>query len=158
VLEKGHLSEQESMIIFKQILVCLSYCHSMGVTHRDLKPDNFMVTADLRVKLIDFGLSSEQILMTQKVGSPMYIAPEILTQSEYSEKCDLWSAGCILYFMLCGRTPFLANSPQEILQKVRIGKYRFDPEHWYGVSMHSQDLIMKLITPVQNRISAEQAL
>jgi calcium/calmodulin-dependent protein kinase (CaM kinase) II len=111
VSENGQLDEIKSMKIFKQILVALSYCHHMGVTHRDLKPDNFIVTDDLRVKLIDFGLSSENAMMKEKVGSPMYIAPEILLQSEYTDKCDLWSAGCILFFMLSGgKAPFMGKT------------------------------------------------
>lgn len=78
ILESGTLSEKDSAKIFKQILISLNYIHSMGVSHRDVKPDNFMVSKDLKVKLIDFGLSSQEAIMRQKVGSPMYIAPEII--------------------------------------------------------------------------------
>ena len=78
ILENGSLPEKDAMKIFQQILVSINYIHSMGVSHRDIKPDNFMVTKDLKIKLIDFGLSCTEEIMRQKVGSPMYIAPEII--------------------------------------------------------------------------------
>lgn len=78
ILEHGRLSERDAIMIFRQIIVSLNYIHSKGVSHRDIKPDNIMITKDLKVKLIDFGLSSNDDIMRQKVGSPMYIAPEVL--------------------------------------------------------------------------------
>ena len=80
ILENGPLNEKDAMTIFRQILVSINYIHTMGVSHRDVKPDNFMVSKDLKIKMIDFGLSSREDIMRQKVGSPMYIAPEIIQQ------------------------------------------------------------------------------
>lgn len=84
ILENGSICEKDAMKIFRQILVSINYIHSMGVSHRDIKPDNFMITKDLKIKLIDFGLSSQEDTMRQKVGSPMYIAPEIIQQEQYT--------------------------------------------------------------------------
>lgn len=83
--------------------------------HRDLKPENFMLVSkvddllDVQVKTIDFGLSkisgNKLQRMHTKVGTPYYISPDVLS-GDYDLSCDIWSAGCILYIMLCGYPPF----------------------------------------------------
>ncbi len=111
----------------------LQYCHSNGVVHWDLKPENFIMISPkdpFTLKIIDFGLSwtfnNERVLkelpsddgnrkwktwavLKTKAGTPFYIAPEVLT-GNYSEKCDVWSAGVILYILLCGYPPFYGES------------------------------------------------
>jgi calcium-dependent protein kinase len=99
--------------------------------HRDLKPENFLYETkeeDSGIKVIDFGLS--KICRTKnvgkierlktKAGTPYYISPEVLTGS-YDKSCDLWSAGCILYILLCGYPPFYGDDDQEILKMVQAG-------------------------------------
>lgn len=117
ILEKDHFCEKEAAKIFHQILSAISYSHEKGIVHRDLKPENFLIDSkddeEILIKTIDFGLSkvvrpkNVGILdkMTTKVGTPYYVSPEVLTGS-YDMSCDLWSAGCILYIMLCGYPPF----------------------------------------------------
>jgi calcium-dependent protein kinase len=91
--------------------------------HRDLKPENFLMANkedDSEVKLIDFGLSKRYEIweaymkMTAVVGTPFYIAPEVL-KGKYGKECDIWSLGIILYVFLCGYPPFEGATPQEIL-------------------------------------------
>ena len=99
------------------MLQALSHCHKQGIIHRDLKPENFIIVSqddpDIQIKTIDFGLSKichqrnngKIEKMNTKVGTPYYISPDVLSGS-YDKSCDLWSAGCILYIMLCGYPPF----------------------------------------------------
>ena len=84
-----------------------------NVIHRDLKPENLLLSADKEIKLIDFGLSKkfkggDQLLT--KVGTPLYVAPEVL-EGKYGYECDDWSLGIIMYVFLCGSPPFLADTP-----------------------------------------------
>jgi calcium-dependent protein kinase len=96
--------------------------------------------------------------MTQTYGTAYYIAPEVL-QSEYSEKCDLWSVGVILYILLSGRPPFDGNDDKEIVKNVKIGLYSMSGPEWKNISKDAIDLIKKMLTyEPNNRISAEAAL
>jgi len=71
--------------------------------------------------------------MNQKYGTPYYIAPEVL-QGTYNEKCDIWSLGVILYIMLCGYPPFNGAEDQDILDAVKVGKFKFPEEDWGHIS------------------------
>lgn len=96
--------------------------------------------------------------MDEKLGTPYYIAPEVLNK-KYNEKCDIWSCGVILYILLSGMPPFNGQSDQEIMKKVRAGKFSFSDPAWNNVSSDAKDLITKLLTyDVEVRPSAEVAL
>jgi calcium-dependent protein kinase len=150
------------------------------VCHRDLKPENFLFETrddNSDIKIIDFGLSkildagctinysinqpyiAKQGLqrMKTKAGTPYYISPEVLT-GNYDKSCDLWSAGCIMYILLCGYPPFYGDDDQEILRMVKKGEFDFDGEEWDDVSNDAKDLIKKLICKPERRLTAEEAL
>ncbi len=96
--------------------------------------------------------------MDQKYGTPYYIAPEVLNNN-YDEKCDLWSIGVILYILLCGYPPFNGANDDQIIKRVKQGKYRTDDEEWTNISPEAIDLVNRLLTYNPNdRISAMQAL
>jgi len=146
--------------------MALNYCHSEKICHRDLKPENFLFvdnSDDSDLKIIDFGLS--KIIQTggglkrmkTRAGTPYYISPEVLAGS-YDITCDMWSAGCMLYILLCGYPPFYGDDNQEILQMVQTGKFDFDGEEWDDVSNDAKDLIKKLICKPEQRLTAEEAL
>ena len=101
--------------------MALNYCHAENICHRDLKPENFLFvdeTENSDLKIIDFGLS--KIIhtglkrMKTRAGTPYYISPEVLS-GNYDISCDMWSAGCMLYILLCGYPPFYGDDNQEIL-------------------------------------------
>ena len=98
--------------------------------------------------------------MDEKLGTAYYIAPEVIKKS-YNEKCDVWSAGVILYILLSGEPPF--NDPKAdndaIMKKVEIGTYDIDNGVWRSISEEAKDLVRKMLTydPAE-RISAEAAL
>src|SRR6185312_10774538 len=108
--------------IMKQLLAALDYSHKQGVVHRDIKPANVMVTAGNKVKVMDFGIARlESSSLTQVgtvVGTPTHMSPEQLTGMQADGRADLWSAAVILYEMLTGVSPFLAETPATVMHKV----------------------------------------
>ena len=83
--------------------------------------------------------------MTERLGTAYYIAPEVI-KKEYSEKCDLWSIGVILYVLLSGTPPFPGNTDKEILKRVTKGAFTFNGAEWDAISSEAKDLINKLMT------------
>lgn len=117
--------------------------------------------SDPKITIIDFGTSGlfePGGTMEQKYGTPYYIAPEVLN-NKYDEKCDLWSIGVILYILLCGYPPFNGSNDEQIIKRVKEGRYRTDEEEWYNVSKDAIDLINQLLEyNPSKRISASEAL
>jgi len=135
----------------------------MNVAHRDLKPENILIdfARQGQIKVIDFGTShhfnENDHEMHNVFGTPYYIAPEVL-QGNYTEKCDLWSIGVILYILLCGCPPF-SGSEQAVLKKVERGAWTFKEPIWEAVSLEAKDLVTKLLEKSpQERTSAKEAL
>ena len=97
-----------------QIILAVQYLHSVGIVHRDIKPENILYATkadDAPVKLVDFGLGKMIDLhgttsMSTVCGTPSYLAPEVVQRKGYGQECDVWSAGIILYILLCGFPPF----------------------------------------------------
>jgi len=115
---------------------------------------------DYTIKLIDFGaaVSFTKQKLKKVTGTPYYIAPEVLANS-YTNKCDLWSCGVILYILLCGYPPFNSSSESEILLLVEKGHYDFNSIEWDNVSAEAKSFVKKLMTyDPKKRISAEDAL
>lgn len=147
----------------KQAFSALKYLHFNKISHRDIKPENFLLKHKddiTNIKLIDFGLSkdySESNVMQTPSGSPYYIAPEVFN-SEYDQKCDLWSIGVVLYILLSGKVPFPGESNKEIIENVLKADYHFDHEAFERVSDTAKDLISKLLVKdVSKRYSAEES-
>ncbi|MED6136902.1 hypothetical protein PIB30_060034 [Stylosanthes scabra] len=150
--------------VITQLLQAVSHCHRSGIAHRDLKPDNILFDSRDVLKLADFG-SAEWFggdggsLMTGVVGTPYYVAPEVLMGREYDEKVDVWSCGVILYMMLAGAPPFYGDSAVEIFESVLRANLRFPSRVFRNVSPAAKDLLRKMICKdPSRRISAEQAL
>ena len=114
------------------------------------------------LKLADFGSAEwfgEVGCMSGVVGTPYYVAPEVLMGGEYDEKCDVWSCGVILYVMLAGAPPFYGESAAEIFEAVLRANLRFPSRVFSNVSPAAKDLVRKMICKdPARRISAEQAL
>ena len=81
------------------------------------------------------------------VGTPYYIAPEVIKKS-YDEKCDLWSAGVIMFIILSGQPPFGGRNEQQIMNNVQYGKFNFNNKVWAKASPNTKELISALIERV----------
>ncbi|RDX81142.1 Phosphoenolpyruvate carboxylase kinase 1, partial [Mucuna pruriens] len=158
----GPLPEPHAASLVKQLLEAVAHCHALGLAHRDIKPDNILFDEGNNLKLSDFGSAEwfgEERRMGGVVGTPYYVAPEVLTGREYDEKVDVWSSGVILYTMLAGIPPFYGDSAAEIFEAVLRANLRFPPRIFRSVSAPAKDLLRKMICrDPSRRISAHQAL
>lgn len=154
-------SEADASTYFKKMAELIHHCHSVGVMHRDLKPENFLLTDTsdkAELKACDFGLATyfkpNQHFQTL-TGSIYYISPETIRRS-YTNACDIWSLGVILYILLSGRPPFYGITEKDIFTSILTGAIPFSAEPWPSVSDAAKDLIQKMLTldPAE-RISIE---
>lgn len=155
------LSEPEAGYYLAQILDGVRYLHGRNIVHRDLKPGNLLLTDTLSVKIGDFGLAKQltykEEMLFLTVGTPNYVAPEILTPGEvgYSFPVDIWSMGCLLYKLLTGKCPFETSSVETTYSRIRDGIFYF-PDR-VKMSDNAKDLIHHMLTkdPTQ-RITLEE--
>mmetsp|Transcript_12352 Transcript_12352/g.28986 ORF Transcript_12352/g.28986 Transcript_12352/m.28986 type:complete len:468 (+) Transcript_12352:393-1796(+) len=153
---KSFFRDEDAAWMVRNILDGLSYCHDVtGIVHRDLKASNFMfkhktdisssnkqgISENLRgIKIIDYGLSTKIDPETGQVegclGTPYYVAPEVLTEEPYDSKCDVWSAGVIAYLILSKTLPFQGKDENEtvrILMDVDNHQPTYDSYRWLTV-------------------------
>ncbi|KHN23689.1 Serine/threonine-protein kinase SAPK10 [Glycine soja] len=126
ICNAGRFTEDEARFFFQQLISGVSYCHAMQVCHRDLKLENTLLDGSSapRLKICDFGYSKSSVLHSQPkstVGTPAYIAPEVLLKQEYDGKlADVWSCGVTLYVMLVGAYPFEdPNEPKDFRKTIQ---------------------------------------
>jgi calcium-dependent protein kinase len=140
--------------------------HASKFCHRDIKPENILFvdrSTNSKIKLIDFGLSStfgkkKHKHMHTVVGTPYYIAPEVLDGS-YKKECDIWSLGVLMYIVLTSIPPFAGSSHAEIFAAIRNGKYNIKDGPWTRISSEAKDLINRMIvTDPTERISIKEIL
>ncbi|KAL0722326.1 hypothetical protein Bca4012_036925 [Brassica carinata] len=136
---KGRLREGTAQRFFQQLISSVSFCHSRGVYHRDLKLENILLDDEGNLKVSDFGLSvvSEQLrqdgICQTFCGTPAYLAPEVLIRKGYdAAKADVWSCGVILFVLMAGYLPFEDKNIMVMYKKIHKGKFRcpkwFSPE------------------------------
>uniref|UniRef100_A0AAY4DC19 non-specific serine/threonine protein kinase n=1 Tax=Denticeps clupeoides TaxID=299321 RepID=A0AAY4DC19_9TELE len=123
---KGTLREDTLRVFLQQIAAAMRVLNSKGVIHRDLKPQNILLSHvgrkksginGIRIKIADFGFArylQSNMMAATLCGSPMYMAPEVIMSQNYDAKADLWSIGTVIYQCLVGKPPFQANSPQDL--------------------------------------------
>lgn len=156
--------EREACKIFFQTISALAYLHSIGIIHRDIKPDNLLLNTtgeDAIVKIADFGFAKrigDGVLHTP-CGSPVYTAPEIVREEAYNKSADMWSAGVLLYILLCGFPPFYHRDPNKLFDEIEKGVFDFPDPHWTNISASAKELVSMLLTlDPSARLTAQQAL
>ncbi len=164
IIQRGHYSEAKAAELTRTIVGVVEACHSLGVMHRDLKPENFLFSnhsEDAALKTTDFGLSvffKPGEIFTDVVGSPYYVAPEVL-RKHYGPEADVWSAGVILYILLSGVPPFWAETEQGIFEQVLKSELDFVSDPWPRISESAKDLLRKMLNPnVAKRLKSHQVL
>ncbi|KAL8200019.1 hypothetical protein R6Q57_011358, partial [Mikania cordata] len=148
----GRFSEDEARFYFRQLISGVSYCHSMQICHRDLKLENTLLheSTTTRLKICDFGYSKSSVLHSQPkstVGTPAYIAPEVLSKKEYDGKiADVWSCGVTLYVMLVGAYPFEDPDDPRNFRKTlsRILGVQYSIPDYVRVSMECKHLLSRI--------------
>ncbi|XP_062215194.1 serine/threonine-protein kinase SAPK10-like [Phragmites australis] len=152
ICNAGRFSEDEARFFFQQLISGVSYCHSMQVCHRDLKLENTLLDGSTapRLKICDFGYSKSSVLHSQPkstVGTPAYIAPEVLLKKEYDGKvADVWSCGVTLYVMLVGAYPFEdPDEPKNFRKTIqRILGVQYSIPDYVHISPECRDLISRI--------------
>jgi len=161
------LDESKCAHIIHKIAETIKYLHDNKVVHRDLKPENILFANDGTLKICDFGSAHKSkndiaynIKMKSNVGTPLYVAPEILSNGTYSHMVDLWSIGVILYLCLCGYHPFSCRKSLDKMYKSIIkGSYKFSSPLWDNIDNDAVDLVRQLLCVDANkRITCDQLM
>jgi len=115
-------------LVAVEVCGALAHAHGVGVLHRDVKPENVMVRKDGLLKLMDFGIAQvldlQRMTVTgQLLGSPAYMAPEIVEGKQLDFRTDVFSVGIMLYLLATGSLPFTGKNPHEVLRRITEGKF-----------------------------------
>ncbi|XP_019956871.2 serine/threonine-protein kinase DCLK2 isoform X5 [Paralichthys olivaceus] len=159
-------TERDGSIMIYNLIGALKYLHSMNIVHRDIKPENLLVfeypDGTKSLKLGDFGLATvvEGPLYTV-CGTPTYVAPEIISESGYGLKVDIWAAGVITYILLCGFPPFRSesNSQEDLFDQILQGRLDFPSPYWDNITDSAKELIGKMLqVNAEPRYTAQDVL
>ncbi|KAF8104242.1 hypothetical protein N665_0176s0052 [Sinapis alba] len=164
IVARGHYTERAAAAVARTVAEVVMMCHSNGVVHRDLKPENFLFAnkkENSALKAIDFGLSvffKPGDKFKEIVGSPYYMAPEVLKR-DYGPEVDVWSAGVIIYILLCGVPPFWAETEQGVALSILRGVIDFKRDPWPQISESAKSLVRQMLDPdPSKRLTAQQVL
>uniref|UniRef100_A0A8D0CF80 protein kinase C n=1 Tax=Salvator merianae TaxID=96440 RepID=A0A8D0CF80_SALMN len=161
--EKGRLPERLTKFLITQILVALRHLHFKNIVHCDLKPENVLLASAEpfpQVKLCDFGFAriiGEKSFRRSVVGTPAYLAPEVLLNQGYNRSLDMWSVGVIMYVSLSGTFPF--NEDEDINDQIQNAAFMYPPNPWRQISVGAIDLINNLLqVKMRKRFSVDKSL
>uniref|UniRef100_A0A4W5KBI2 Serine/threonine-protein kinase n=1 Tax=Hucho hucho TaxID=62062 RepID=A0A4W5KBI2_9TELE len=161
--EKGRLPERLTKFLITQILAALRNLHFKNIVHCDLKPENVLLASAEpfpQVKLCDFGFAriiGEKSFRRSVVGTPAYLAPEVLLNQGYNRSLDMWSVGVIMYVSLSGTFPF--NEDEDINDQIHNAAFMYPPNPWKQISPDATDLINNLLqVKMRKRYSVDKSL
>ena len=162
--KNGHLSEDETRCLVKQLLSAVKYLHAHHILHRDVKLENFLLTSSGTLKMIDFGVAryfTPGQVHRDAVGTPYSIAPEVVRRC-HSERSDVWSVGVMTFALLSGKTPFGGcdgGDLNAVRRNILEGNFSFNDAVWETVSSTARAFIVKVLqTDVHKRPSAKHVL
>lgn len=166
ITSSAKYTERDATVMVYNLAGALKYLHSLNIVHRDIKPENLLVfeypDGTKSLKLGDFGLATvvEGPLYTV-CGTPTYVAPEIIAESGYGLKVDVWAAGVITYILLCGFPPFRSetNMQEDLFDQILLGRLDFPSPYWDNITDSAKELIGKMLqVNVEARYTAQDIL
>ncbi|XP_033941976.1 serine/threonine-protein kinase DCLK2 isoform X1 [Pseudochaenichthys georgianus] len=166
ITSSAKYTERDAAVMVYNLAAALKYLHSSNIVHRDIKPENLLVfeypDGTKSLKLGDFGLATvvEGPLYTV-CGTPTYVAPEIISESGYGLKVDIWAAGVITYILLCGFPPFRSenNMQEDLFDQILLGRLEFPGPYWDNITDSAKELIGKMLqVNAEARYSAQDIL
>lgn len=159
VKQRLFYSERNAARVLRVVTAVIQHCQQRGIVHRDLKPENILLLendCDVTLKVIDFGIAGilePGEIFLERIGSPFYMSPEVIDR-RYGMQTDVWSAGVVLYILLCGRPPFWAPTTEGVYESIKMGRINFAFPPWPTVSAQAKDLVTRMLTvSPANRIS-----
>ncbi|XP_043920751.1 serine/threonine-protein kinase 17A isoform X2 [Protopterus annectens] len=163
--QEDAFKEKDVKRLMRQILQGLSFLHSNNVVHLDIKPQNILLTSSFPlgdIRIVDFGLSriiNKDKELREIMGTPEYVAPEILNYEPISSATDMWSVGVVAYVMLTGTSPFLGDDKQETFLNISQMNVSYSGDIFEGISDAAIEFVKSLlIKDPRDRISAEKGL
>ncbi|XP_024121169.1 serine/threonine-protein kinase DCLK1a [Oryzias melastigma] len=166
ITSANRYTERDASGMLHNLASAIKYLHSLNIVHRDIKPENLLVyehaDGSKSLKLGDFGLATvvDGPLYTV-CGTPTYVAPEIISETGYGLKVDIWAAGVITYILLCGFPPFRGSSEDQeaLFDQILMGQLEFPFPYWDNVSETAKELIRSMLeVEVDQRYTALQVL
>lgn len=157
-------TERDARYVAEDILTAISFIHSKGFVHRDMKPENLLI-GNNTIKVADFGFAKNMsdapthAGLVSRCGTPAYVSPEFVNCNPYGKPVDIWACGVILYILLGGYQPFQGTERHLLFRKIRAGDYEFHNEHWGLISVEAKQLITRMLTiDPKVRFTANDAL
>ncbi|CAF0710394.1 unnamed protein product [Brachionus calyciflorus] len=155
--KQKQISENHARILMRQIVDAISYLHKHDIVHRDLKLENILIkefdtdSDNFLVKITDFGLSSQrdsvgtESMFDDYCGTPLYMAPEIIDNNPYSQLCDVWALGIIMFFILTSHSPFTAENESRLREQIRNAEINTSSNHYINLSPEAKDCLNRMI-------------
>ncbi|TMW68148.1 hypothetical protein Poli38472_007820 [Pythium oligandrum] len=169
IIERGRFTEADARHVAQSVLSAVQYMHARGIVHRDIKPENLLLVSPapasgpFEVKIIDFGFSTvlkPHQTASSFLGTPGYLAPEILQHQPYNSAVDIWSFGVLLYLMLSGRLPFPMAHQLPLHENITsLYRLTFPRKYWRDLSPEAKDLVKRmLVLDPRRRATVDAAL
>ena len=170
LVQKEKLSEQDAKVLAKSILEGLVYLHRKKICHRNLKPENILLKKkqDMSTGVIgDFGMAGrvlqdadgDPLNLTERCGTAMFMAPEVIAQIPYDTQADMWSFGVVMFYAMTGVLPYEDASRYALYHKICKNEYSFHPVDWKGKSKAAKRFIANLLqTDPEVRMTAEECM
>ncbi|GLC37135.1 hypothetical protein PLESTM_000546600 [Pleodorina starrii] len=151
--KQGFFTERQAAGLLRSLMLFLAHMHSKGIAHLDIKPENLMFDSEGAsgvLKVLDFGSSvfvQPNETVRNAFGTVRYASPE-MANDVCGQKADIWSAGVVMYILLCGRAPFLKANDIDTLNYIKNGpRVKFNGERWTTISQSAKDCIKALLEP-----------
>ncbi|XP_030270339.1 serine/threonine-protein kinase 33 isoform X2 [Sparus aurata] len=157
--QKKFFTEDETRHVISSLADAVVYLHKRDIVHRDLKLENILVKNSLdeddngkiNIKVTDFGLSVQTggvgigNMMTEACGTLIYMAPEMMSGGGYSQWCDVWSIGVVMYMLLCGESPFVSKTKENLLEEIMNKEVKFTQSIWATISDAAKNVLTCLL-------------